>query len=188
MEISIVMAVLGLLVAIGQPAYQRWRGRAVQAQAKQELAILYTAQRSFKEDYKTFHWHLPATGFVPEWISRANSFPPETNGKRFFGISIPVNGTVATLAALGLSSPGGYTYSSGTGYLANATYCPAANSALGPIEVSGFGASLGDVTSSTFRAIALGCPMGRVPLGSPSQLDRWSINQDQFIQHHNAQP
>ena len=140
--------------------------------------MLYTAEKTFKEEYKTFHWHLPAIGFVPAGITLANNYPPSTNSDRFFATGLAHNGGggFASLASLGLVAPGGFTFTAGTSYVASSTYCGSGNSTLTSLETT-TGIFRSNVTTTTFDAISVGCPLRWVAGGS-SNVDVWTIDEE----------
>ena len=63
-EMMVTVAILGILVALGVPAYQRQIYRARQNEAQVELSQVYTAERSYYTDIGTFTGCLGAIGVL----------------------------------------------------------------------------------------------------------------------------
>ncbi len=62
-ELMIVVAIIGLLAAIGVPQYQKFQARARQSEAKASLSALYTAEKSFFGEWNMYSVDLRNVGF-----------------------------------------------------------------------------------------------------------------------------
>lgn len=62
-ELMIVVAIIGILAAIGIPQYAKFQARARQSEAKGALSSLYTAEQSFQGEWATYTPDLMDIGF-----------------------------------------------------------------------------------------------------------------------------
>ena len=62
----IVVAIIGVLVAVAIPNFQRFMARAKQTEAKNNLGAVYGAQKSFHGEWNRFHGMFGVIGFSPE--------------------------------------------------------------------------------------------------------------------------
>ncbi len=62
-ELMIVVAIIGLLAAVGVPQYQKFQARARQGEAKASLSALYAAEQSFYGEWNQYSPDLRAIGF-----------------------------------------------------------------------------------------------------------------------------
>ena len=62
-ELMIVVAIIGLLAAIGVPQYAKFQARARQSEAKAALGALYTAEQSFFQEWNQYTVDLRNAGF-----------------------------------------------------------------------------------------------------------------------------
>lgn len=71
-ELMVTVALIGILAAIGLPSYSKFRIKAYQAEAKSQLANLYTAQKSFHFQYNSYYPNLTMIGYAPAGRTRYN--------------------------------------------------------------------------------------------------------------------
>lgn len=62
-ELMVVVAIIGILAAIGVPSYAKFQSRARQVEAKTSLSTLYTTEVSFKGEWDTYSVDLKIIGF-----------------------------------------------------------------------------------------------------------------------------
>jgi type IV pilus assembly protein PilA len=62
-ELMIVVAIIGLLAAIGIPQYAKFQAKARQSEAKGHMTALYTAEESFKAEWNGYSSNLNSIGF-----------------------------------------------------------------------------------------------------------------------------
>ena len=65
-ELMVVVAIIGILAAIGVPQYQKFQAKSRQTEAKMLLGGLFTAQRSYQAEAQQFTSCMNGTGFVPD--------------------------------------------------------------------------------------------------------------------------
>ena len=53
-ELMVVVAIIGVLASLAVPRFKTFQAKARQAEAKTNLAHLYTLQQSFHADYDTY--------------------------------------------------------------------------------------------------------------------------------------
>ena len=62
-ELMIVVAIIGLLAAIGVPQYAKFQARARQSEAKAALGAIYSASQSFFQEWNCYSSDLRNIGF-----------------------------------------------------------------------------------------------------------------------------
>lgn len=62
-ELMIVVAIIGLLAAVGVPQYQKFQARARQGEAKSSLSALYASEQSFFGEWNLYTVDLKNIGF-----------------------------------------------------------------------------------------------------------------------------
>jgi type IV pilus assembly protein PilA len=62
-ELMVVVAIIGILAAIGIPQYSKFQAKARQSEAKSALSTLYTAEISFSSEWNMFTVDLRNMGF-----------------------------------------------------------------------------------------------------------------------------
>lgn len=91
-ELMVVVAIIGLLSAVAIPNFQKYQARSKTAEAKLQLAAIYTAQASFFADYNIYHTCLNYMGYNP--AEEANSRYYHTG----FAVAANINGAAYTSA------------------------------------------------------------------------------------------
>lgn len=77
-ELMIVVAIIGLLAAVGVPQYQKFQARARQGEAKSSLSALYAAEQSFFGEWNQYTVDLKNIGFgvTGTGLRYVTGFPP----------------------------------------------------------------------------------------------------------------
>jgi len=161
-ELMVVVAIIGVLAAVGVPQYSKFQAKARQSEAKSHLSALYTAQTSFKSEWG-FHtidlrnmgfgvvgnllrYHAGFTLLACGGYLSTGGAPPETSGNNYTGA-----------AAVNTSG---------------ATWAPVITSA------TAVGGTASVCTATTFRANAAGDPRsGTLVMNS----DVWTITQNKLL-------
>ena len=63
-ELMVVVAIIGILSAVGIPQYSKFQAKARQSEAKSTLAALYTAETSFFIEWNQYSADLRAVGMA----------------------------------------------------------------------------------------------------------------------------
>ena len=182
-ELMIVVAIIGLLAAIGVPQYAKFQARARQSEAKAALGALYSAEQSFFQEWNCFSTDLRnigfgvtgtnlryITGFTNVSINGAvcNAGTPAPNGANF-GMS-DGNANAAALAAI---SPGAVW--AGT----------AAVLGFGRGQVAATAAPAAAALSTTFIGASAGDPKNTQNAAANADNDTWTINQLKTLANSN---
>jgi type IV pilus assembly protein PilA len=154
-ELMVVVAIIGILAAIAIPNFQRFQGRAREAEGKTDLAVIYTGEQAVLSEFTQYAGCVDLAGFAPtalqQGVYRAG-FSALANPVA--AANLPIGSTCAAASAApglaigGLAPP--------------ATVNPATN-----------------VTNATFTASA----EGNVLVGA-AQDDRWTINNGNVLAHN----
>jgi type IV pilus assembly protein PilA len=69
-ELMIVVAIIGILAAVAVPNYQKYQARARQAEARINLAAIYTVEKSYVVDQGSYSECLAQIGYTREGVQR----------------------------------------------------------------------------------------------------------------------
>ena len=181
-ELMVVVAIIGILVAIAAPQYQKYSARARQTEAKISLGQVYTQEKSYAVENSTFTGCLTNIGVAAE------------GNKIFYSVGFTA-GVTATAGACG--PQGGqacnfYQWSpAGVGIgapCANANGAPILATAAAVAASKSNQASLAGVTvpdsvaQNKFVAVA----SGNVLTGATNAQDVWSITELKDLQNQQS--
>ncbi len=169
-ELMVVVAIIGVLAAIGIPEYSKFQAKARQSEAKLSLAALFTAEESFRQQFSSFTVDLFNAGV-------------SVQGARLRYVTGFQHGSVCT----GYPSPGGgapvettttaYTWTNGN--IVN-TSSATWNVASPSLPTAG---SLTACASATFTAASYGTPASSSTDPGPTIGDTWLINEKKLMQN-----
>jgi type IV pilus assembly protein PilA len=185
-ELMVVVAIIGILAAIGIPQYSKFQAKTRQSEAKGALATLYTAEISFSGEWNMYSVDLKNIGFgvagtrlryVTGFAAGTGCLSYTTTGGAPTEIST-VNNTYSCGLVVNVSNstqaqnwslPAAVTITTGGG---TAHTCSAVNLA----SITSTTTSSCDATPAAqmFRAFAIGDPNANV---GANFLDGWTINQ-----------
>jgi type IV pilus assembly protein PilA len=159
-ELMVVVAIIGILSAIGIPQYQKFQGKARQSEAKNHLGALFTAQKSFQLEWNSYSVDLRNVGFGVEG----------TGLRYVVGFTA---GAACTSYPSG-SAPTEVTTVSNTWSDGSAVNTAGATWGAGTITktISGTATSC---STTAFSSAAIGDPTNTV---SATPRDQWNINQN----------
>lgn len=185
-ELMVVVAIIGILAAIGIPQYSKFQAKTRQSEAKSSLSTLYTSEISFMGEWNLYTVDLRnigygatgtrlryITGFVPGVACTAyttsNGAPAEaTTLANTYTCGANVNVATATSATFQLTTQ----VTLNTNSQCTAIAAAATASVGGTTGVSACNSTVG---AQTFRAISIGDPNANIQAGSFT--DGWTINQ-----------
>ena len=194
-ELLTSVSVIGTLSVIGIKSYQSQTNKARTAEAKQSLSYLYTAQRSFYNNWNTYHENLMVVGAAPSGlfyydIGFSNSgsmsttdgdlgeYPEVVSGVQILNIQqcsnfyqICEDECLDEIASNVKSvNPAYEDYFSSTGSYRAKADCKVESDLL----IKDHTDSASEATETTFKALAT---------GELKNTDIWSINQQQVVTH-----
>ncbi len=184
-ELMIVVAIIGMLAAVGIPQYAKFQAKARQSEAKSNLSGIFNAEKSFQSEWNTYTSNLGNTGFGVEG----------KNLRYLTGFSSAA--TCALLPVNGYQGPPEGTLSLSANWTSN---YPSSNSlnATWHNQVSFTNHATATDTvcgQNAFTALSVGDPRNN-PNTTPMDLssaantvdgkrDRWTIDQDKAIKNIN---
>ncbi len=173
-ELMIVVAIIGVLVAVAIPNFQKFMARAKQTEAKNNLGATYGAQKSFHGEWNTYHASFGVIGFSPEGNMKYFIKTGASKNDTKLPIGHPWN-TKSVADNTGVTDARGEQVDS-KAYCAssvNQNSCTTTGSAVTPK-----GTGTGDIAESdaaAFRSTASS------NLDGDSTLDEWKINQQKEL-------
>ncbi|MBC7467133.1 MAG: prepilin-type N-terminal cleavage/methylation domain-containing protein [Bdellovibrio sp.] len=171
-ELMVVVAIIGILAAVGIPQYAKFQAKARTGEAKSNLSALFTSERAFQLEFGSYTVDLKNAGFGVE-------------GKTLRYVTGYTTGaTCGTAAVFAAAAPNAPTetakvQSDSTGV------SPAATTWIGATYGTDLGAAVltGTSCSSTaFLAKSLGDPTNS-PVALTATSDTWSINESKTLKN-----
>ncbi len=164
----IVVAIIGLLAAIGIPQYSKFQSKARQAEVKGHLTAVFTSEQSFQYEWSGYSSNLVSVGYSANGIALRYTvgFPAAACGIVGRAVGAPAENAANTQLHLStVTSAASATWNT---QIFSAAYGTTAIALPGPI--------ICDTTNFTIYGYG-------DPKSSPtsSSADQWSINQSKFI-------
>lgn len=181
-ELMIVVAIIGLLAAVGIPQYQKFQARARQGEAKASLAALYTAQQSFKGEWNTFSVDLRNIGFsVTGSRLRYNTgFVAGAACGGYTAAFVTNTGAPPELTTVANTWANGGAVNTG-GIAAQFDSAPTAVPAAAACNGSGLAGVATSCAAATFVATAIGDPRNTF---TAAAVDQWTINERKLVRNN----
>lgn len=160
-ELMVVVAIIGILAALSVGQVQKQIAKSRQAEAKTNLASVYTSEKSFNAEFAAYTDDFGALGL---------------------GFDGNMRYDVGFSAAATLPPPAGYTGSAASTIGSAAAFCTGQcvivpSNGLAPPAVAGA------ITATTFA------PQARAYIFNATDIDTWEINQDKiYSQPENGIP
>lgn len=173
-ELMVVVAIIGVLAAIGIPQYSKFQAKARQSEAKLALAALFTAEESFRQEWNQFSVSLVNVGFSVQG-ARLRYYTGFQAGTACTGYSTALGAPAESTLSSFTWSDGGSVNSSG------ATWSIAASS--NRTKPTAASLTSCDATAGTFIGVSYGTPASSP--SDPGALlgDTWTVNQTKLIQN-----
>lgn len=165
-ELMVVVAIIGVLAAIGIPQYSKFQAKARQSEAKLSLAALFTAEESFRQEWNQFSVSLVNIGFSVQG-SRLRYVTGFRAATTCIGYATTGGAPAETTAATHTWSDGTSVNTSGAVWTAGIT---------GVYPTAG-----GSCTTTSFEGLAYGSPASSVSGHTTSNGDTWTVNQVKLI-------
>jgi type IV pilus assembly protein PilA len=166
-ELMVVVAIIGVLAAIGIPQYSKFQAKARQSEAKLALAALFTAEESFRQEWNQFSVDLKNIGF-------------SVQGSRLRYITGFAAGSACSGYSTGLGAPTEATTTNNTWSHGSNVNTSGAGWASGITPPTGAGTAC-NATSSTFIAASYGNPAATAADPGATTGDTWTVNQVKLI-------
>lgn len=175
-ELMIVVAIIGLLAAVGVPQYQKFQARARQGEAKSSLSALYAAEQSFFGEWNLYSVDLKNIGFgvTGTGLRYVTGF-----GAAGCTAYTTANGAPAEVAAAtnvrsdGTNVRNATTWGTGSATYFNAVAFPTITAAQGgPVACNSTSGA------AAFVGVSAGNPNNALTAAFP---DAWTINQNKKI-------
>lgn len=166
-ELMVVVAIIGVLAAIGIPQYSKFQAKARQSEAKLALAALFTAEESFRQEWNQFSVTLNNIGFGVQGARLRY----KTGFKSAVACSNYSTGLGAPLEATGTAN----TWSDGA-----SVNTSSAQWAITITEPTGAATAC---SSGAFSAASYGNPGSTVVDPTATGGDTWKVNEVKLIQN-----
>ncbi len=166
-ELMVVVAIIGVLAAIGIPQYSKFQAKARQSEAKLSLAALFTAEESFRQEWNQFSVDLRNIGFSVQGsrLRYVTGFPA----------TVACTGYTTSLGAPSETTAATHTWSDGSSV--NTGGASWATSITKPTASGG----ACNATAGTFIGVAYGTPAAAVVDPGTTSGDTWTVNQVKLI-------
>jgi type IV pilus assembly protein PilA len=171
-ELMVVVAIIGVLAAIGIPKYQRFQAKARQAEAKLALSALFTAEESFRQEWNQFSVDLHNIGYSVQG-SRLR-YVTGFSAVACTGYSSGLGAPAETVNITNTWSDGSNVNTSGATWAAGT-----------PTKPTAAGDSC-SVTATTFVAASYGNPGATASNPAGTGGDTWTINQVKLLSNSNV--
>ncbi|MEK6628192.1 MAG: prepilin-type N-terminal cleavage/methylation domain-containing protein [Bdellovibrionota bacterium] len=181
-ELMVVVAIIGILAAVGVPQYAKFQAKTRQSEAKSHLNALYVAETSFRGEWNLYSTDLLNIGFAVTGnnLRYTAGFP-----NAVCGAYTVVNGAPAEVPATRTQAHRALINPVGTQQAVwHVTLAPAFAPAASVI----FAAPIApDVSCNNaagaerFTGIAAGDPRNTPVAYAPATSDAWSINQNKLV-------
>lgn len=164
-ELMVVVAIIGVLAAIGIPQYSKFQAKARQSEAKLSLAALFTAEESFRQEWNQFSVSLVNVGFSVQGsrLRYKTGFPAAT----------PCTGYTVAGGAPAEATTVNDTWSDGTNVNTS--------SASWAVAITAPTASGATCASTSFIGTAYGTPASSAVNPGATGGDTWTVNQTKLI-------
>ena len=169
-ELMVVVAIIGILAAVGIPQFSKYQARSRQSEAKGYLSGTYTANKSFQSEWGEFTGDFFDMGFgINKQNNRYDVNIGACAGYVTTGGAPIQNNTVASAVSGSVVTAGVPVALTNAAYIYNAI--PPAMGAP----------ACNDGAPSTFIAVAYGNPNSTMAAPTAANGDIWSINQDKVV-------
>ncbi len=176
-ELMVVVAIIGILSAIGIPQYSKFQAKTRQSEAKSALGTLFTAEKSFQIEWSSFTCDLANAGFGIEGntLRYDLGFPGACPTAGYPTTSAPAEETARSVASA--------RFPTGSGWVSPALAAPGGVgfTPLTPVAAR-------TPTATSFIAVAWGSPNSAActtggSAASVTRCDEWTIDQGKVIRN-----
>jgi type IV pilus assembly protein PilA len=170
-ELMVVVAIIGVLAAIGIPEYSKFQAKARQSEAKLSLAALFTAEESFRQQWNSFSVDLVNVGFAVQGsrLRYVTGFQAGAGCTSYASAAAGAPTESTTVAS---------TWSDGVLVNTNGTATWAVGTQIKPTA-----GSLSACSNVAFRGVAYGTPATSAVDPGATAGDIWQITQTKALQN-----
>jgi prepilin-type N-terminal cleavage/methylation domain-containing protein len=170
-ELMVVVAIIGILAAVGIPQFSKYQARSRQSEAKGYLSGTYTANKSFQSEWGQFTGDFFDMGFgINKANNRYDVNITACTGYQTTGGAPAQGATVASAVSGTVVTAGTPVALTAAAFIYNAI--PPAMGA--PSCADG-------ATPQTFRAVSYGNPNSTMLAPTAANGDIWTIDQDKVV-------
>ncbi len=178
-ELMVVVAIIGILAAIGIPQYAKFQARARQSEAKSSLSALYAAEKSFYGEWSQYTVDIRNAGFQVQGsgLRYVTGFPGTIATTNTYNTA---SGAPPQLTTVDNTLSSGANVNLAGGGAAQATWklATGADSTTPPYTAPTSGSIID--YSGSFTAQAYGSPTNTV---QAALLDTWTVNENKVIRN-----
>lgn len=170
-ELMVVVAIIGILAAVGIPQYSKFQAKARTGEAKASLSSLYVSEKAFNTEYSQFTTNVKNIGFAVEG----------TNLRYATGFTAASTSTGYSVASGAPAEAGAFNNSPATSTV-NAAWLGVTGIVAGTNAAATILAgSACSSTAGTFTAVAQGDPRNTPAAVATGTADTWTINESKFL-------
>lgn len=168
-ELMVVVAIMGVLAAIGIPQFAKFQAKARQSEAKGHLSAMFTAQTSFKSEWNQYTSDIKNAGFAVTG-----------SGLRYI---VGFNNTACTGYSTAQGAPTQTAANCQPQVTAVNTESATWHATLGVGTAAVTINSAAACSTTAFVAVAQGDPRNDVAALAATTSDAWSINQSKLVRN-----
>ena len=172
-ELMVVVAIIGVLAAVGVPQYAKFQAKARQSEAKAHLSAMYTAQSSFHSEWNMYTTDLRNMGFALTGNQLRYTAGFNTAAANY----TTANGAPAQVA----SNIQAQAAAVNTG-VSPATWVAVLGFGAAPIAIfASTATNTATFTPTSWLGVAVGDPRSTPAVYAAATSDTWSINEAKLV-------
>ncbi|MFN7904944.1 MAG: type IV pilin protein [Pseudobdellovibrionaceae bacterium] len=175
-ELMVVVAIIGILATVAIPSVNKYMLKARQAEAKTNLAAIYSANKAFAVEYNGYHTMFGVIGYAPEGQLRYNVGFSEAPAAGYEA-AIGYTATLPAVGSLGISTN-------------TSIYCPIADSGCAVVQEANVATfALVNILTAENTIPTVAAPLvftasaqsALKKVNVAADIDTWTINQTKTV-------